>query len=244
MSVLDISNVYFIDSVSLLKKEKSNSFLKEDQLKDYYKGMYNGKEIDKLALLNFTEVIRYVEKINKLSSIYGFLDESLTNGDFLKNNLLHALKLKIQNDNEDMEDNALYRISSSAISVSLEDLLDRFLLNYDICNIEDKTLGKKIHILQDVIREKASPNFDLKFFEKFNAALSMQMFLIFLEYYSTIIYNVLEEIGDKSVSYSITEILLDETEERYFGLDGDNTGQELESLLFRPKKENQLIKRI
>ena len=262
--ILDMSNVYFIDSISLLKKEKSNSFLNEEQLKNCYRKMFNGKEIDKLASLNFTEVVRYVEKINKLSSIYGFLDESLTNVDFFKNNLLHALKLKIQNDNEDLEDNTLYRISSSAISVSLEDLLDRFLLNYDICNIEDKTLGKKIHILQDVIREKASPDFDLKFFEKFNdfmlflrnstthksldlsdsekfkAALSMQMSLVFLEYYSTIIYNVLEEIEDKSVTYSITETLLDETEERYFGLDGDNTGQELESLLFRAKKESQL----
>lgn len=262
--ILDMSNVYFIDSISLLKKEKPNSFLNEEQLKNCYRKMFNGKEIDKLASLNFTEVVRYVEKINKLSSIYGFLDESLTNVDFFKNNLLHALKLKIQNDNEDLEDNTLYRISSSAISVSLEDLLDRFLLNYDICNIEDKTLGKKIHILQDVIREKASPDFDLKFFEKFNdfmlflrnstthksldlsdsekfkAALSMQMSLVFLEYYSTIIYNVLEEIEDKSVTYSITETLLDETEERYFGLDGDNTGQELESLLFRAKKESQL----
>lgn len=62
--------------------------------------------------------------------------------------------------------------------------------------------------MQDVIREKTSPNFDLKFFEKFNdfmlflrnstthksfdlsdsekfkAALSMQMSLAFLEYYS------------------------------------------------------------
>lgn len=262
--VLDITSVYFIDSVSLLKKENSKSFLKEEQLKNYYKGMFNGKEIDKLASLNFTEVIRYVEKIDKLSLIYGLLDKSLTNVDFFKNNLLHALKLKIQNDNEEIGDNALYRISSSAISASLEDLVDRFLLNYDICNIEDKTLGKKIHILQDVFREKSSPNFDLKFFEKFNdfmlylrnstthksldlsnsekfkTALSMQMSLVFLEYYSTIIFNELEEMKDKSVSYSIMETLLDEAEERYFGLDGDNTGQELESLLFRAKKESQL----
>lgn len=61
-----------------------NSFLKEEQLSNYYKGMYNGKEIDKLASLNFAEVIRYVEKIDKLSSIYGFLDENLTNVEFLK----------------------------------------------------------------------------------------------------------------------------------------------------------------
>jgi len=262
--ILDISNVYFIDGSSLLKKEKPNSFLNEEQLKNYYRRMFNGKEIDKLASLNFTEVIRYVEKINKLSSIYGVLDESLTKVDFFKNNLLHALKLKIQNDNEEMEDNALYRISSSAISVSFEDLIDRFLLNYDICDIKDKTLGKKIQILQDVIRKKASPDFDLKFFEKFNdfmlflrnstthksldlsdsekfkAALSMQMSLIFLEYYSTVIYNLYPKTDDKSPTYDITETLLDEKEERYFGLDGDNTGQALESLLFRAKKESQL----
>ena len=262
--ILDVSHVYYMDSFSLLKKENANVFLCEEQLKDYYCEMFHSKEIDNLAPLNFTEVIRYIEKVNKLSKIYDFLDENLTNGEFFKNNLLHAIKLKIQSDNNAMEDNELYRISSSAISVSLEDLVDRFLLNYGICDIADKTLGKKIHILQDLIKEKASPSFDLKFFEKFNdfmlflrnstthkslnlsesekfkAALSMQMSLIFLEYYSTIIYNVLEEIKDKNVTYNIKETMLDEMEERYFGLDGDNTGQALESLLYRTNDERKL----
>lgn len=262
--ILDVSHVYYIDSFSLLKKEKANVFLGEKQLKDYYCEMFHSKEIDSLALLNFTEVIRYIEKVNKLSKIYDFLDEGLTNGEFFKNNLLHAIKLKIQSDNNAMEDNALYRISSSAISVSLEDLVDRFLLNYGVGDIGDKTLGKKIHILQDLIKEKASPNFDLKFFEKFNdfmlflrnstthkrlnlsksekfkAALSMQMSLIFLEYYSTVIYDALEEIKDKNVTYDIKETMLDEMEERYFGLDGDNTGQALESLLYRTNDERKL----
>ena len=138
------------------------------------------------------------------------------------------------------------------------------MLNFVICYSDDLTLVNNILILLDLIREISSSNFDLKFFEKFNdfmlylrnstthksldlsnsekfkAALSMQMSLIFLEYYSTIIYNELEDMEDKSVSYSIMETLLDETEERYFGLDGDNTGQELESLLFCAKKESQL----
>lgn len=215
--ILDLPNVYFIDSISLLKKENAKKFLEELQIKEYYKKMIYSKMIDELAYLNLTEIIRYKEKVNELSLIYSKLDNHLTDDTFFKENLLNAILLKIKNDNGPVADNTLYRISSTAIASSIEDLIDRFLLDYRIDEIEHKTLGNKIHTLQDRIKETASPEFDSKFLEKFNefmlylrnstthkeltvsdsekfkAALSMQMSLVFLDYYSKIVYKELKK---------------------------------------------------
>lgn len=262
--VLDISNVYFIDSVSLLKKENTRTFLEGMQLKKYYKKMIHSKMIDELAYLNLTEIIRYKEKVNELALIYTELDNHLTDDTFFKENLLNAILFKIKNDNNSVADNTLYRISSTAIASSLEDLIDRFLLDYGINEIEHKTLGNKIHILQDQIKEMASPEFDSKFLEKFNefmlylrnstthkaltvsdsekfkAALSMQMSLVFLDYYSKIVYKELKKTERNDTEIKIKDSSPNENEERYFGLDGDNTGQTLESLLQSNQGEKEL----
>lgn len=262
--ILDMSNVYFIDSISLFKKENAKTFLEEMQLKEHYKKMIHSKMIDELAYLNLTEIIRYKEKVNELSLIYAELDNRLTDDTFFKENLLNAILLKIKNDNGPVADNTLYRISSTAIASSLEDLIDRFLLDYGIDEIEHKTLGNKIHTLQDQIKETASPEFDSKFLDKFNefmlylrnstthkaltvsdsekfkAALSMQMSLVFLDYYSKIVYKELKKIENNNAEIKIKEILPNESEERFFGLDGDNTGQALESLLQSNQGEREL----
>lgn len=262
--ILDISNAYFIDSISLFKKENSKTFLDEEQLKEHYKKMIHSKAIDELAYLNLTEVIRYKEKVNELSLIYAELDNRLTDDTFFKENLLNAILLKIKNDNGSVADNTLYRISSTAIASSLEDLIDRFLLDYGIDEIEQKTLGNKIHTLQNQIKKTASPEFDSKFLEKFNdfmlylrnstthkvlnvsdsekfkATLSMQMSLVFLDYYSKIVYKELKKIECNDVEFEIKESLPNENEERFFGLDGDNTGQTLESLLQSNQGEREL----
>lgn len=262
--ILDIPNVYFIDSVSLLKKESTTTFLEETQLKEHYKKIIHSKMIDELAYLNLTEIIRYKEKVNELSLIYAELDDHLTDATFFKENLLSAILLKIKNDNDSVAANAMYRISSTAIASSLEDLIDRFLLDYKIDEIADKTLGTKIHILQDQIKRTAPPEFDSKFLEKFNefmlylrnstthkaltvsdsekfkAALSMQMSIVFLDYYSKIVYKELKKTENNNVKIKIKDILPDEKVERFLGIDGDNTGQILESLLQSNQGEKEL----
>ena len=63
---------------------------------------------------------------------------------------MNAISFKFESDSQYQKDNTLYRISSSAISASLEDLIDRFLLSNNE-EIDKKTLGNKIHILQNII---------------------------------------------------------------------------------------------
>lgn len=265
--VLEISNVYFIDSISLLKRENYKSYLEEEQLKDYYKQMINNKNIDNLAYLNLTEITRYKEKVDKLSQIYTEFDVNFADASFFKDNLINAILLKVKNDNEKVLDNSMYRISSTAIASSLEDLIDRFLLNYGIEEITNKTLGYKIHSLQSKIRETSSSEFDYMFLEKFNefilylrnstthkalsiseserfkASLTLQMSLIFLEYYSTVVRQELKKNEDteiKNQTLDIEEFLPNTHIEIYYGLDGDNTGSVLESMLQSDFSETEI----
>lgn len=267
--ILEISNVYFIDSISLLKEEDGRSYLGEEQLKNYYKQMVNSKNIDNLAYLNLTEIIRYKEKVNKLSKIYTEFNDDFADASFFKDNLINAILLKVKNDNEQVFDNSMYRISSTAIAASLEDLIDRLLLNYGIEEINNKTLGYKIYSLQNKIKENISSGFDYTFLKKFNefilylrnsathkaltisvserfkASLTLQMSLIYLEYYSTVVYQELKKGENREHGeVKIEEFKLnDQTEisvELYYGLDGDNTGTILESMLQSNLNEEDL----
>lgn len=261
--VLAIPNVFLIDSVALFRNENTKIFLDENCMKKYYKKMIDSKDVDELAYLNLTEIVRYKEKVDELSAIYNkfcFSDSS-----FFKENLLNAILLKLKNDNDiPVEDNTLYRISSTAIASSLEDLIDKLLLDYGMHAVEQKTLGTKIHYLQSQLKGTASPDFDFKFLEKFNefmlylrnstthkgltvsdsekfkAGLSIQMSLIFLEYYSKIVYKELKKVENTKAEFSVKDYIPDKNKKRFFGLDGDNTGQALESLLQSNQKEKVL----
>lgn len=265
--VLEISNVYFIDSISLLNRENYKSYLDAEQLYHYYKQMINNKSIDDLAYINLTEITRYKEKVDKLSQIYMEFDVDYSNASFFKDNLINAILLKVKNDNEKVLDNSMYRISSTAIASSLEDLIDRLLLNYGKEEITNKTLGNKIHSLQSKIRENSSPEFDYRFLDKFNdfilylrnstthkalniseserfkASLTLQMSLIFLEYYSTVVRQELKKNEHKEFDNEILEIeefIPNTQRDIYYGLDGDNTGSALEAMLQSNLSETEI----
>lgn len=264
--VLDIPNVFYINTTLFFKDGKSSTeFYKSDILREYYVKMSTNKVIDQMAYLNLTEVIRYRETVDELSKIYKKIENDSSNDKFFKDNLLNAILLKIQNDNKDISDNSLYRITSTAIAASLEDLIDNFLIKLNIDDIDDKTLGQKISMLQNKLKNKTSKTFDYNFLEKLNcfilylrnstthkgrsisdsekfkAELSIQMSLIFLKYYSTIVFTELEKTeGYKNNDIAIEDNPLDNREIMYYGLDGDNTGQALESLFESNQTENQL----
>lgn len=263
--VLDIANVFYIDTASLFKNENDlQKFLDDEIISKYYIKMSTNKEIDRLAYLNLTEVTRYKETVNRLSGIYKRINDDLSDNKFFKDNLLNAILLKIENDNKDISDNSLYRIASTAIASSLEDMIDKFLLNSGIDGLDYKTLGNKIVMLQNELKGKTSNTFDYMFFERFNdfilylrnstthkgrgisdsekfkAELSVQMSLIFLDYYSTIVFDELQKTVEcDEGEVVIEEIVLDEGIV-YYGLDGDNTGQALESLLESNQSEKKL----
>lgn len=262
--ILDIQNIYYVNSSELLNVVKSNEFAKKEIVGKYYKKFISNKDIDGLAYLNLTTVTRYKEKIDNLSNAYSVVDED---NKFFKNNLLNAIKLKIESDNMSCEDNTLYRISSTAISASLEDLIDKLLLysGEEFDKFSNFTLGKKILMLQNRIKERTSMTFDFRFFQKFNefmlylrnstthkstsisesekfkADLSVQMSLIFLDYYSSVVFNELKNNkNDKEDKITIKNLPIDTTNDIYYGLDGDNTGARLEELLSKNESEKVL----
>lgn len=264
--VLDLSNVYCINTNMLFKKDKNTQvFYKDDIISKCYIKLSTNKEIDKLAYLNLTEVTRYKESINRLSEVYKQIQDDRSCDKFFKDNLLNAILLKIENDNKDISDNSIYRIASTAIAASLEDMIDKFLINMGIEEFDYKTLGNKIHMLQNEIKGKTTKTFDYLFFEKFNdfilylrnstthkgrdisnsekfkAELSVQMSLVFLDYYSTIVFDELQKSKvNEEQDVVIEEIILDNLEVMYYGLDGDNTGQALESLFESNQTEKKL----
>lgn len=264
--VLDLSNVYCINTAILFKKEKNTQvFYKDDIISKYYIKLSTNKEIDRLAYLNLTEVTRYKESISKLSKVYKQIKDDKSGGKFFEDNLLNAILLKIENDNKEVSDNSIYRIASTAIAASLEDMIDKFLINMGIEEFDYKTLGNKIYMLQDEIKGKATKTFDYLFLEKFNdfilylrnstthkgrdisisekfkAELSVQMSLVFLDYYSTIVFDELQQSKvNKKKDVEIEEIILDNEEIIYYGLDGDNTGQALEALFKSNQSEKKL----
>lgn len=264
--VLDLSNVYYINTTMLFKKEKNpQAFYKDDIISKYYIKLSTNKEIDGLAYLNLTEVTRYKESINRLSEIYKKIDDDKSCSKFFEDNLLNAILLKIENDNKDISDNSIYRIASTAIAASLEDMIDKFLINIGINELDYKTLGNKIYMLQSEIKGKTTKSFDYLFLEKFNdfilylrnstthkgrdisnsekfkAELSVQMSLVFLDYYSTIVFDELQKSEvNKKKDIVIEEIILDNEKVIYYGLDGDNTGQALESLFESNQSEKKL----
>ena len=264
--VLDISNVYYIDTTLFFKNEKNSQIFYDDEIiSKYYIRLSTNKEIDRLAYLNLTEVTRYKETVNRLSCVYEKINNDVSYNKFFKDNLLNAILLKIENDNKNISDNSIYRIASTAIASSLEDMIDKFLISIGINELDFKTLGNKIHMLQNELRGKTSQTFDFLFLEKFNdfilylrnstthkghdisdserfkAELSVQMSLVFLDYYSTIVFNELKKTEiRKTEDIVIEEIVLNKEKIIYYGLDGDNTGQALESLFESNQSEKKL----
>ena len=276
------TKTFYMDTSKWNKEMRSKNFIDIEILKECYKEISLGSRIDEIAYMNLTEVIRYEDRIEKLTGIYSnfknYEGKEVNNSSFFRSNLLNAIKLKIKGDQKDIDEkegfyNSMYRISSTAMSSSLEDIIDRFLINYKINNLEEPlTLGQKIHFLEKVIYEKCSKEFDYRFFKKFNefmlylrnstthkalnisdnekfkASLSLHMLFVFVEYYSKIIYTELKNI-DKNVmrkkeveAVILENIELEDLKERFYGLDGDNTGNALERLFDRNINEKEIKK--
>ena len=268
---------FHIDISKLQAEMKGKrKFLEIEILKKYYKEIIPGRKIDEIAYMNLTEVVRYEDQIEKLTGIYSnFEIEEVNNPSFFKNNLLNAIRLKIKGDQKGIDEeetyyNSMYRISSTAMASSLEDIIDRFLISYKINDLKNSfTLGQKIHFLEKAIHGKCSKEFDYNFFEKFNefmlylrnstthkalnisnsekfkTSLSLHMLFVFVEYYSKIIYTELKNINKNITEKERDIVTLDEFKDskiRYYGLDGDNTGSALERLFDRNVNENEIKK--
>lgn len=268
--ILDINNVFFIDSSAMFRDHPDipRTFPEPQVVSPYYIQSVPNKTIDELAYLNLTEVTRYKERIDSLSETYHTFGKPFDNKIFFQNNLLSAIQLKLSND-ESSGDESVYRISSTAISSSIEDMIDRFLQ----CRLKQdsagKTLGQKIYMLQDILESISADagsldsdfDFDFEFLKRFNefilylrnstvhhfsaisaserfkASLSMQMSLIFLDYYSKIVFEYLKDYDPRPKQRPAVSV---PAAPKYYGLDGDNTGRRIEALLADDASESEV----
>jgi hypothetical protein len=258
--VLSIPNIYFIDIRAMVEKSiPRDIYCAAEDIRNCYKKLELSEDEYDIAYMNATEIKRYDRIIDILASDYN----KSCNGDgddFFSSNLVNAIRLKLENDSKKRSGlgvpNAnLYRMISSAIVASLEELLNASLIELSIDPYEGKmTLGKKLGKIEEALQNKRSAMFDYKFYhqfsefilylrntashkgkslgrsdEQYKADLSVDMLLVFLDYYLNVVIKELQGIDTQS-SLRIKDCL-EPMEAKYYGLDGDNTGNELEGLL-------------
>lgn len=214
--VLDIKHQYMIDVIQLSNLTKDRGFLPIDILLSSYISTPNSADIDTIAYLNLSEIVRYKKIIDNNTNKYIAIDQKNADFNFFKDNLIQSVKLKLQGDIK--QDNAIYRIAASSISSSIEDLIS-LLINKFIYErsspVEKATLGYKLKQISLKIESNPPEDFDIEFFKKFNdfmlylrnstthkgklltdserfkADLALKMSFSFIEFYIDVIYPIL-----------------------------------------------------
>jgi len=228
-------------------------------LKASYVPVPDATQLDSIAYLNLTEIVRYKRIIERHTSKYEQIDTAAADRKFFEGNLSHSIQLKLQGDRK--RDNAIYRIAASSISASVEDLIsiliDKFNLAGPSSKEDRRTFGQKLRLIESRIESSAPPSFDKEFFrrfndfilylrnssthkstmlldiEKFKAELSTKLTFPFIEFYNDIVYPLLADGDFADRPMKIKRLLgsdIDAHDVFYFGLDGDNTGSILEEL--------------
>lgn len=255
--ILDLEHLYAIDIIKLSTMTKERGYLSPEVLLPSYTPAPASSQLDKIAYLNLAEVIRYKRIIQQHTERYVQINQSAADKEFFADNLTHSVRLKLQADRKEQLDKATYRIASSALSVSIEDLIRLMIEKFSVGNPEGKTFGQNLHMLQQRIERESAPTFDIEFFrrfnefmlylrnstthkgrlltdvEKFKAELSVKMAFPFIEFYTDIVHDVLATTNAPMRPTRITKIPLPQQPPEttlYYGLDGDNTGTILEDL--------------
>ncbi|HHD78848.1 MAG TPA: mCpol domain-containing protein [Epsilonproteobacteria bacterium] len=261
--ILNLKHQYILDIVELSKHTKERGFINTEILKKAYMQAPESKKLDALAYLDLSEVKRYNDKIMKLSENFKNVSPGKADIEFFRDNLTHSINFKLQGDKN--SSNALYRISSSSIASSAEELIGLILDSKNSSNHHQKTLGAKLNLLYEIIEKEQHDDIDTDFVKKFNdfvlflrnttvhksskkklsdtekfkAELSITTTLAFIEFYSDVIYPKLQKSNINN-SY-INGIKYNKepniNEEYYFGIDGDNTGAFLENMLIKNDKK-------
>ena len=257
--VLDLGYQYLIDITKVSKLTNERGYLPLDILQASYVPVPDAIQLDGIAYLNLTEIVRYKRLIEQRADKYVQIDAIATDRAFFTGNLTHSIDLKFQGDRK--RDNAMYRIAASSISASVEDLIsiliDRFILKEAPDQESRRTFGRKLGLIQSRIESKRPQGFDLEFFRKFNdfilylrnssthkgttltdiekfkAELAVKMSFPFIEFYTDVVYPILAGDGSTESLKKIKRLsnqAIDANEIFYFGLDGDDTGSILEEL--------------
>lgn len=260
--VLDLKYQFVIDN-SILRELTSKEphrlkFVDPEYLAQAYIPVPNGTILDGIAHLNLSEVVRYKRIISSHTSAYRAVNETAADPEFFADNLKHSVRLKLQGDRT--QDSAVYRIASSSISTSIEDLI-RLLLEAHTSDYspgrKQLTFGQSLQRLRHHIEGLGLTEIDVDFLrrfndfmlylrnsathkaplltrlEKFRAELSVKMSFPFLEFYTDVVHPALSAatLAHKPKRISrIDPMNVGSSSTFYFGLDGDDTGSILEEL--------------
>lgn len=265
--LLNIQHQYMIDVAKLFSLTKEKGFIKADLLHQSYVSAPESTDLDNIAYLNLAEVLRYKGIIDGHSQKYSAISKGEVDTSFFISNLKESIRLKLEGDQR--KDNTIYRIATSSISASAEELIT-YLIDQFAQHTNARSLGQKLGVIRSLVERKAPENFDVDFFRKFNdfvlhlrnssthkgrnftilekfkADLAVKMAFPFIAFYTDIIYGILSDSKNIVKPREITE--LDDCKPEYgtvmyYGLDGDDTGQALEELFLLAKDET-LFKKI
>ncbi len=264
--ILDLGHQYLIDIVKVSELTKERGFLPLDILQVTYVSVPDTTQLDNIAYLSLAEMVRYKRIIQKHTEKYVQIEAVVSDKNFFESNLAHSVQFKLQGDQK--QDNAIYRIAASSISASVENLItiliDKFILTTNSSRETRRTFGQKLGLIQSRIEGKTPSDFDFEFFRKFNdfmlylrnssthkttiladmerfkADLSVKMSFPFIEFYTDIIYPILDSGNYTDPPKKIKKLLASDVKFKdalYFGLDGDNTGVMLEKLFLSSSDE-------
>lgn len=270
--ILDIHHQYMVDISILNSITQERNFLPAEIMIQCYQPAPETTQMDGFAYLDLSEVIRYKKVIDHHSDEFVRIGKETVDENFFRENLLHSVKLKLEGDRK--EDNTIYRIATTSIAASLEELITE--LAKRIRGVEGETLGRKIRILEQRIEKNLQSSFDFEFFRKFNdfilylrnstthkgetlndlekfkAELAVKMAFPFLEFYTKFVEPAVESSNSKEVSTAsgkkairkLSPEKLNQINTCYFGLDGDNTGGNLEGLFMGPDTGEQAFRKM
>ncbi|MBD2489899.1 mCpol domain-containing protein [Aulosira sp. FACHB-615] len=270
--ILDIKYQFIIDITKLMERIKGTlGFHGIEDLLPSYVPVPDTTKLDDIAYLGLAEVARYKRIIELHTQRFKNINSDTADEEFFRDNLIHSIQLKLQGDKK--RDNTVYRIAVSSLSASIEDLITVMICNFslksnsnEIYKIYKKTLGNKMKDIEKMVKQDASSDFDIEFFQKFNdfilylrnstthkgklltdiekfkADLSIKMSFPFIEFYTDIIHPILAKDTPTQAPKKTREIFdkdISSNEILYYGLDGDNTGEILEHLFLDSSAEQQ-----
>lgn len=271
--VLDIQHQYLFDTVQLrILTKGENKFFSANKLSKYYVSAPRSSQLDNIAYLNLTEVVRHKKVVSMLAQEFGNASNGSGDIPFFYDNSLHSIKFKLEGD--ERKDNSLYRISASSMSASLEEVVSSLhacLPSGTKTKQPYLTLGQQLGDITRCIETKGNlPNdFDMKFYKKFcefvlylrnstthkgkvltvaqkyKSELAMKTAFPFIEYCIKELWPIVVGTGQSGSSLVYHEMSDPaSTEQFYFGVDGDNTGVILEQLFRAEGSHDDLFRRM
>lgn len=271
--ILAVPHLYTIDvsrlASGLGKAPRDLGFVDGPALRDAYVRSPDGTALDAIAHLSMTEVIRYKRIVESHTQRYVGINPSASDENFFSANLLHSIRMKLQGDRQRHRDNALYRIASSSIAASVEDLVRVLMTQIHPVRPSDTerlTFGERLTMLREHVESTNKADFDYDFFRRFNdfmlylrnstthkgkllsdverfkADLAVKMSFPFLEFYADIVHPLLTP-SPTAVSpariQTVPASSISPSDVFYVGLDGDDTGAILEDLFLFANDEKK-----